>query len=295
MATLSVPEVRPDEVTVVKPPRGPLPFGRVVLYLALVIGGIIAALPFFWMIFGAFKTGAEIRQIPPTFVPQDWTLENFSTILNDPDLPLATYYRNSLFVALTNVALTLFTSSILGFIFAKYVFRGRDILFWYLMALMMVPPSVLMIPNYLILSEIGLLNNLWGLVVTVAIDPFAILVMRQFMRALPDEQIESARVDGASEFRIYWSVVLPQVKPALATLGLLTFMFNWNAYLWPLIVLTENEKRTIPVILSAYSTRNAAQLELVMAASVLMVVPVLLVFLATQRWIVQGLTLSGGK
>jgi multiple sugar transport system permease protein len=295
MATLSVPEVRPDEVTVVKPPRGPLPFGRVVLYLALVIGGIIAALPFFWMIFGSFKTGAEIRQIPPTFVPQDWTLENFSTILNDPDLPLATYYRNSLFVALTNVALTLFTSSILGFIFAKYVFRGRDILFWYLMALMMVPPSVLMIPNYLILSEIGLLNNLWGLVVTVAIDPFAILVMRQFMRALPDEQIESARVDGASEFRIYWSVVLPQVKPALATLGLLTFMFNWNAYLWPLIVLTENEKRTIPVILSAYSTRNAAQLELVMAASVLMVVPVLLVFLATQRWIVQGLTLSGGK
>ena len=118
MATLSVPEVRPEAVTVIKPPRGPLPFGRVVLYIVLVIGGIIAALPFFWMIFGAFKTGAEIRQIPPTFVPQDWTLENFSTILNDPDLPLATYYRNSLFVALTNVAVTLFTSSILGFIFA---------------------------------------------------------------------------------------------------------------------------------------------------------------------------------
>lgn len=295
MATLSAPEVRPEVVTVVKPPRRPLRFGRVALYVVLAVGGIIASLPFFWMIFGAFKTGAEIRQIPPTFVPQDWTFENFKTILNDPELPLATYYRNSLFVALTNVVVTLFTSSVLGFIFAKYVFRGRDVLFWYLMALMMVPPSVLMIPNYLILSELGLLNNLWGLVVTVAIDPFAILVMRQFMRALPDEQIESARVDGASEFRIYWSVVLPQVKPALATLGLLTFMFNWNAYLWPLIVLTENEKRTIPVILSAYSTRNAAQLELVMAASVLMVVPVLLVFLATQRWIVQGLTLSGGK
>lgn len=265
------------------------------LYLVLTIGGIVAALPFFWMIFGAFKTGAEIRQIPPTFVPQEWTLDNFSTILSDPDLPLTTFYRNSLFVAVTNVVVTLFTSSLLGFIFAKYVFRGRDILFWYLMALMMVPPSVLMIPNYLILSELGLLNNLWGLVVTVVIDPFAILIMRQFIRSLPDEQIESARVDGASEFRIYWSVVLPQVKPALATLGLLTFMFNWNAYLWPLIVLTENSKRTIPVILSWYSTQHSAQLNLVMAASVLMVVPVLIVFLATQRWIVQGLTLSGGK
>ncbi len=163
------------------------------------------------------------------------------------------------------------------------------------MAMMMVPPSVLMIPNYLILSHIGLLNNLWGLIITVLIDPFAILVMRQFMRSLPDEQIESARVDGASEFRIYWSVVLPQVKPALATLGLLTFMFNWNAYLWPLIVLTENSKRTIPVILTWYSTQHSAQLNLVMAASVLMVVPVLIFFLITQKWIVSGLTLTGGK
>ena len=284
-----------DEPIVVTSRRRAVPAGRVLLYIALAIGGIVAALPFFWMIFGAFKTGAEIRQIPPTFVPQEWTLDNFKTILSDPTLPLATFYRNSLFVAVTNVVITLFTSSLLGFIFAKYTFRGRDVLFWYLMAMMMVPPSVLMIPNYLILSHIGLLNNLWGLIITVLIDPFAILVMRQFMRSLPDEQIESARVDGASEFRIYWSVVLPQVKPALATLGLLTFMFNWNAYLWPLIVLTENSKRTIPVILTWYSTQHSAQLNLVMAASVLMVVPVLVFFLMTQKWIVSGLTLTGGK
>jgi multiple sugar transport system permease protein len=296
MPVATPPLERPYEApTVVTSSRRAVPAGRLVLYLALAIGGIAAALPFFWMIFGAFKTGAEIRQIPPTFVPQEWTLDNFRTILNDPTLPLATFYRNSLFVAVMNVVITLFTSSLLGFIFAKYTFRGRDALFWYLMAMMMVPPSVLMIPNYLILSHIGLLNNLWGLIITVLIDPFAILVMRQFMRSLPDEQIESARVDGASEFRIYWSVVLPQVKPALATLGLLTFMFNWNAYLWPLIVLTENSKRTIPVILTWYSTQHSAQLNLVMAASVLMVVPVLIFFLVTQKWIVSGLTLTGGK
>jgi multiple sugar transport system permease protein len=296
MATITAAETpREAGITVVRPPRRRLPVGRVVLYAVLVVAGVIAALPFFWMIFGAFKTGQDIRQVPPTFLPQQWTLDNFRTIINDPSVPLATYYRNSLFVAVTNVAITLFTSSVLGYIFAKYVFRGRDILFWYLMALMMVPASVLMIPNYLILSELGLLNNLWGLVVTAAIDPFAILVMRQFIRSLPDEQIESARVDGASEFRIYRSVVLPQMKPALATLGLLTFMFHWNAYLWPLIVLQENSKRTIPVILSAYSTQHSAQVNLVMAAAVLMVIPVLIFFVATQRWIVSGLTLTGGK
>lgn len=285
----------PETVTVVAPPRRPLRVGRVLLYAVLLAAGVVAALPFFWMIFGSFKTGPEIRQIPPTFVPQTWTLDNYRTILTDPTLPLATFYRNSLFVAGMNVLATLFTASLLGFIFAKYRFRGRQLMFWYLMALMMVPPSVVMIPNYLILSRLGLLNNLWGLVITAVIDPFAVFVMRQFITALPDEQIESARMDGASEWRIYRSVVLPQVKPALATLGLLTFMFNWNAYLWPLIVLTENSKRTIPVILTWYSSQHSAQINLVMAASVLMVVPVLVFFLVTQRWIVAGLTLTGGK
>lgn len=296
MAVVSAAELpRESDITVVRPPRKRVPVGRIVMYAVLVVGAVIAALPFLWMLFGAFKTGPDIRQIPPTFLPAEWTLDNFTTILDDPTLPLWTFYRNSLFVAVSNVVITLFTSSVLGYIFAKYVFRGRDVLFWYLMALMMVPASVLMIPNYLILAELGLLNNLWGLIVTAAIDPFAILVMRQFIRSLPDEQIESARVDGASEFRIYWSVVLPQIKPALATMGLLTFMFNWNAYLWPLIVLTENSKRTIPVILSWYSTQHSAQINLVMAASVLMVIPVLIFFVVTQRWIVTGLTLTGGK
>ncbi len=284
-----------DTVTVIARPRRRLPVGRVLLYAVLLVAGVIAALPFFWMVFGSFKTGAEIRQVPPTFVPQAWTLDNYRQILEDPTLPLTTFYRNSLFVAVLNVVFSLFMASLLGFIFAKYRFRGRQFLFWYLMALMMVPPSVVMIPNYLILSRLGLLNNLWGLIITAVIDPFAVFVMRQFIMALPDEQIESARIDGASEWRIYRSIVVPQIKPALATLGLLTFMFNWNAYLWPLIVLTENQNRTIPVILTWYSSQHSAQLNLVMAASVLMVVPVLIFFLVTQKWIVAGLTLTGGK
>ncbi len=268
---------------------------RAALYAALIAFGIVAALPFVWMILASLKTGAEIRQFPPTFFPQAPTLANYGTIVSDPELPLELFYRNSLFVALSNVVTTLFTSSLLGYVLAKYRFRGRQALFWFVLATMMIPAQVTMIPGYLILLQLGLLNNLWGLVLPAFIDAFGVFVMRQFILSISDDEIWSARVDGASEWRIYRSVVLPQLKPVLATLGMLTFMFNWNAYLWPLIVLTEQDKRTLPIILTWYQTQRTAQLELVMAASVLMVIPVLLVFAASQKWIVRGLTLTGGK
>ncbi|GMQ93457.1 MAG: carbohydrate ABC transporter permease [Acidimicrobiia bacterium] len=268
---------------------------RATLYIILAFAGIVAMIPFVWMILGSFKTGAEIRQIPPTFWPENPTLDNFRTILNDPDLPLLLFYRNSMFIAIMNVFSVLFVGSLLGYIFAKFRFKGRDIVFWYILATMMIPAQLTMIPGFLLLAEFGLLNNLWGLIVPSAVDAFAIFLMRQFIISVPDSLIQAARVDGASEFRIYWQIVLPQIKPALATLGLLTFMFNWNAYLWPLIVLTEQSKRTLPIILTWYSTQNSSQLQLVMAASVLMVIPVLIIFAISQRWIVKGLTLTGLK
>lgn len=268
---------------------------RAALYTVLSILGVIAAVPFVWMILASFKSGSELRQIPPTFWPRDPTLDNYTTILNDPELPLALIYRNSLFVAVTVVVATLFTSSLLGYVFAKYEFRGRQPLFWFVLATMMIPAQVTMIPAYLILVQLGLLNNLWGLVLPAFVDAFGIFLMRQFMLSIPDDEISSARVDGASEWRIYRSIVLPQLKPALATLGMLTFMFHWNAYLWPLIVLTEQSKRTIPIIQTWYATQHTAQLNLVMAASVLMVIPVLIVFALSQRWVVRGLTMTGTK
>jgi multiple sugar transport system permease protein len=160
---------------------------------------------------------------------------------------------------------------------------------------MMIPTQVTMIPGYLILLQIGLLNNLWGLIVPTFIDAFAVFVMRQFIFSIPNDEIYSARVDGASEWRIYRSIILPQLRAPLATLGMLTFMFHWNAYLWPLIVLTEQSKRTLPIILTWYSTQHSAQLNLVMAASVLIVIPMVIVFAFSQKWIVRGLTLTGGK
>jgi ABC-type glycerol-3-phosphate transport system permease component len=268
---------------------------RFLLYGLLTILAVVAALPFVWMILASFKTGAEIRAIPPTFWPQEATLDNYRTILADPELPLLLFYRNSLFIAGMNVIATLFTGSLLGYLFAKFTFRGKQALFWFILATMMIPTQVTMIPGYLILLQLGLLNNLWGLIIPSIINAFAIFVMRQFTLSIPNDEIYSARVDGASEWRIYRSIVLPQLKAPLATLGMLTFMFNWNAYLWPLIVLTEQEKRTLPIILTWYSTQHSSQLNLVMAASVLMVLPVLIVFALSQKWIVRGLTLTGGR
>jgi multiple sugar transport system permease protein len=152
-----------------------------------------------------------------------------------------------------------------------------------------------MIPGYLILVKLKLLNSLWGLIVGSAIDAFGIFLITQFAKSIPNELLDAARVDGASEWRIYWKIAVPQLGPAMATLGMLTFMFNWNAYLWPLIVLTEQKKRTLPIILNWYSTQHSTQIHLTMAASVLVVIPVLLVFLVMQRWIVKGITLTGIK
>lgn len=264
-------------------------------YLILIPAAIVAALPFIWMILGSFKTGAEIRQVPPTFVPQEPTLENYNTIFTDEDLPLGIFYRNSAIIAVANVILILFTSSVFGYIFAKFQFRGQSVLFWFIMATMMIPFQVTMIPGYLILAKFGLLNKLSGLIIPAAIDAFGIFLFRQFCFSIPNELLDATRVDGASEFRIFRTIVVPELGPALATFGMLTFMFNWNAYLWPLIVLTEERVRTLPIILTWYNNQHSQQLHLTLAASVIIIIPVLIVFLFSQRWIVRGITLTGVK
>jgi len=264
-------------------------------YFILIPASLIAMLPFFWMIMGSFKTGREIRQIPPTFLPQQFTLDNYRTVLADEDLPLGIFYRNSAIIALANVVQVLFTSSLFGYIFAKFHFRGKRVLFWFILSLMMIPQQITMIPGYLILARLGLINNLLALIIPAAIDAFGIFLFRQFATSLPDELLDAARVDGAGEFYIFGRIALPQMGPALATFGMLTFMFNWNAYLWPLIVLTEENVRTLPIILTWFTNRMVGNDHLTMAASVLVILPVLFVFLLVQRWIVEGITLSGMK
>jgi multiple sugar transport system permease protein len=264
-------------------------------YLILIPASLVMILPFVWMVLGSFKTGREIRQVPPTFFPEDFTLDNYRTILADEDLPLSLFYRNSAIIAVVNVIQVLFTSALFGYIFAKFDFPGKKVIFWFIMATMMIPFQVTMIPGYLILARLNLINKLWGLIIPAALDAFGIFLFRQFALSIPNELIDAARVDGASEFRIFRSIVLYQLGPALATFGMLTFMFNWNAYLWPLIVLTEQRVRTLPIILTWYSNQHSQQLHLTMAASVLVILPVLFIFILSQRWIVKGITLTGIK
>ena len=275
--------------------RKPLAFRINLAYFILVPASLIALLPFVWMVLSSFKTLKEIRQIPPTFVPQEFTLNNYATVLTDEDLPLGIFYRNSAIIAFANVIQVLFTSSLFGYIFAKFEFKGKKALFWFILSLMMIPHQMTMIPGYLILAKLGLINNLLGLIIPAAIDAFGIFLFRQFALSIPNELLDAARVDGAGEFYIYRRIVLPQLGPALATFGMLTFMFNWNAYLWPLIVLTEKNVRTLPIILTWFSNQQVDKTNLTMAASVLVILPVLFVFLLVQKWIVEGITLSGLK
>jgi len=268
---------------------------RLLVIFALVLGLSMTLMPFLWMIFSSLKTPTEIARVPPTFFPEHPTLENYNTILHDPQLPLLRFYGNSTFVAVSNVLTNLFTSSLLGYIFAKFEFRGKQALFGFFMLTMMIPSQVTMIPGYLILVKLHLVNTLWGLVLTSFIDAFGIFMMRQFIETLPNELLDAARIDGASEWQIYARVVLPQLGPALATLGTLTFMGNWNAYLWPMVVITEKERRTLPIILTWYSNQHGARPHLQMTATVMVVVPILIVYFFFQRWIVQGFTMSGFK
>lgn len=266
-----------------------------IAYLLLTLGLSFTLLPFLMMIFSSFKTNTEALRVPPTFWPQHFTLANYVKILNDPKLPLLKFYLNSTFVAVFNVCSTLFTSSLIGYLFAKFEFPGKRLLFGWFLTTMMIPTQITMIPSYLILAKLHLINSLWGLVIFSAVDAFGIFMMRQFCETLPTELLDAARIDGASEWQIYWRIVLPQLGAPLATLGILGFMGNWNAYLWPMIVLQKIEVRTLPVILTWFNSTHTGQPAVVMAATVLIVVPILIVFMFFQRWIVQGFTMTGFK
>jgi multiple sugar transport system permease protein len=275
--------------------RGSHPITRLLVYTVLIIGTLVTVVPFIWILATSLKPAAEIVRIPPTFFPENWTLNSYQTIFNDPKIPLARFYLNSALVAFGRVIITLFVSSLVGYVFAKYSFRGKNLLFGFILIQLMVPFTVIMIPAYLILVQLRLIDTLWGLVIPSMVDAFGIFLMRQFIETFPNDLIDAARIDGASEFGIYRKIVLPNMGAALATLGIFTFMATWNDYLWPLIVITTHEKRTLPLLLTWYNSQHAQRYDLTMAASILVLIPVLVVYVFFQRWIVRGVALSGMK
>jgi ABC-type glycerol-3-phosphate transport system permease component len=264
-------------------------------YAVLILGLVATLLPFFYILISSFKPEAELRKTPPDFFPQEPTGKYYSTIFHDQQIPLERNVLNSLVVSLARVVITLFTSSFAGYIFAKYHFRGKNLAFGTILIQIMIPFQVVMIPNYLIVVKFGLIDSLWALIVPSMVDAYGIFMMKQFIESMPGELMDAARIDGASEFGIYSRIILPQMGPALASLGIFTFMFTWNDYLWPLIVLTTPEKRTIPLLLVWFQTQHSSNQGLVLAASILVLLPIFFVYIFMQRWIVDQATQSAFK
>jgi multiple sugar transport system permease protein len=267
---------------------------RTALYAVLTGGLLIVVGPFLWMALSSFKPEREIRSVPPTWWPHTWTLGNYRELFDRLDFPL--YFANSALVATLVTAGNLVFCSLIGYALAKLRFPGRRLLFLTVLGMLMVPGMVTFVPQFVLISNMGLANSYAGLVLPFLAGPFGVFLMRQFLLAIPDDLIEQARVDGAGEWRIFWRIVLPLCRPALATLGILTFLASWNNFLWPLVVATTNDKYTLPVALALYSIgQNRIYFGLLLAGAVVVVVPVLIVFLMLQRHFLRGIATTGLK
>ncbi|HYI26001.1 MAG TPA: carbohydrate ABC transporter permease [Thermomicrobiales bacterium] len=267
--------------------------GTGILYVLFALVAFTFTLPFFLMLSNAFKSAAEIVRIPPTLFPQNPSWSSFRTVLTEA--PYERWFLNSLLVSGTITLIVLFTCSLAGYIFAKFEFPGRSVIFVFLLVTMMVPFPVLLIPTYLIVNELGLVNSLWALIVPAMVSAFGIFLMRQFVAGIPNDLIDAARLDGASEWAIYIRIIVPLVRAPMAALGIFTFLAAWNDYLWPLIVINDLEKSTLPLALTFFNSQHAQRYDLVMAAAAMAVIPVIIVFVIFQRQIVNALVLAGLK
>jgi multiple sugar transport system permease protein len=263
-------------------------------YVALGVGLVLMVIPFLWMAISSIKPEAEVRAVPPTWWPETVTLENFEELFTRLDF--TTYFLNSVLVAAAVTLGNMLFCSMLGYALAKLEFRGRRLLFALVLGTLMIPGVVTFVPLFVLTVNLGLANTLTGMVLPFLAGPFGVFLMRQYILSLPDELIQAARVDGAHELRIFISVIMPLCWPALATLGILTFLSSWNNFLWPLVVATNEDKYTLPVALALYAVgQNATQYGLLLAGSVVVVIPVIVVFLLLQRHIMQGISMTGIK
>lgn len=270
-----------------------LQWGRITLYIILTVGAAIMVLPFLWMLSTSLKTSTDIlREFPPRLIPSTFMISNYSTAINS--MPFGRFYLNSLIVACSVTILQLLTSSLAAFAFARLRFRGRNAIFFLYLIGLMIPFPVLLLPNFLIIRQLGWFDKYLALIVPPAFSAFSIFLLRQYYRGLPMEYDEAARIDGASSLRIWWSVILPNSTPVLAALGVFTFLGSWNDFLWPLIVTNSQNMRTLPVGLSTFQGQFTVRWELLMAASVVALIPVLIVYFFAQNWIIRGLSVSSG-
>ena len=264
------------------------------IYLIAVLGMVAVAAPFAWMVLGSFKTQGELLRVPPTWWPAQLTTQNYDDLFSKANFPR--YFLNSTIVALVVTAGNLTFCSMIGYALAKLRFKGRNAVFLLVMATLMIPGMVTFVPLFVLVTNAGLANSYPGLILPFLVSPFGVFLMRQFFSSLPDDLMDAGRVDGSGELGIFARIMLPLTKPALATLGILTFLGSWNNFLWPLVIAQTEDKYTLPVALALYSTgQNAQNFGLLMAGAVVVVVPVLVMFLAFQRHVTKGIAITGIK
>jgi multiple sugar transport system permease protein len=271
--------------------------GTILLNVIVAIGGIIVVAPLVWMVSASFKPLNEIYAYPPTIIPETFTLANYNRLF--ADWPFLTWYGNSVFVAVIQTITVLFFTSLAGFGFAKYRFKGSNFLFIILLGSTMIPFQLILVPLFIFMSRLGWTNSYMALIVPFMAPAVGIFLMRQFMLSIPIELVESARIDGASEFRIYLRIILPLARPALAAQAVLTFLGAWNSFLWPLSVLHKQPAMTLPVgmagMIGGVTAGSEPPIGASMAAATLVTIPVILIFISVQKQYIAGLTAASVK
>jgi multiple sugar transport system permease protein len=288
---------------------------RIIPYVPLLFMALLMIIPYYWMVIGAFKSLPELQATPPTFYIQQPTLDNFYNQEWLPDTVqtqqvrglfqrysdtaggFMRYYGNSAFIAVINTLLGLTVASIAAFVLAKHRFPGRQFLFILILASMMIPWQVTLIPSFMIVRDLGWLDTFTAMIIPALPRAFTLFFLRQYMMSIPDELIDAARVDGASEFRIWWQIMIPLIIPALVAMGLFMFIGEWNNLVWPLVVIQSDGMRTLPIVMSGMIDPFSPPIDqgLVMAAALIVSLPTLILFLVFQKQFVRGIALTGLK
>jgi multiple sugar transport system permease protein len=264
---------------------------HILLHAALIAGSLVMLLPFVWMISTSLKRPPEIFKYPPVWIPSQIAWDNYAKTV--AAMPFGRFYLNSLIVTASVTALQILVSSLAAFAFARLRFRGREALFLLYLATLMVPFQVTMIPNFILVRWLGWYDTYQALILPTAFSAFSTFLLRQYFMALPRELDEAARMDGASSWRIWWQIILPLSGPVLAALAIFVSLNSWNDFLWPLIITNSVEMRTLPVGLSTFQGQFKVEWNLLMAGSVIAMLPVLIVYIIGQRWFIKGITMTG--
>jgi len=267
--------------------------GQAVRHFVLIFISLIFITPFLWMFLASFKPALEIIKIPPTFIPEKFTLNNYKTIFER--LHFWRFFLNSSVVSLAITIVAMFTSSLAGFVFTKFDFPGRELIFIIFLAGLMIPFAVIVLPMYLFVSKIGLQNNYLGLILPFCVSPFGIFLVRQFMEGIPMEMIEAARIDGASNMWIYFRIMVPLSSAGIGGVGVFTFLWTWNQLWWPLMIISKQDMQTLPLAIAALTFQHAKRYDMIVTGAAIAIVPVMLVFAFAQKRLIKGVTLTGMK